>query len=119
MDFLPQLSRKQNWGYIAVDDKYLESDHECLIKSLNKAYGIHGRIRAVSEKMSHTYSHIKLKYKAVLIEHVQGEVKLDKHTNARWQKISYKHKPSLHKAHQKVLDWIQNLEIKTKGNISS
>jgi len=106
------------WELPVIDVKNLENDHDCLTESLSKMYGINGRILTVSEKMSHTYSHIKLKYKAVLIEDIQGEIYLEEHTDIRWQKISSENIPSLHKAHQKVLDWIRSLEIKAEGNIS-
>jgi A/G-specific adenine glycosylase len=107
------------WELPSVNVDDLQKDPKQLSVYLDKHYGLRGRILAVSEPMNHTYSHIKMQYKAVLVDHISGKVKMGSHTNKRWQRYKKIDSPSLHRAHQKIIEWIVPLEIKSKGKVSS
>jgi hypothetical protein len=106
------------WELPYVDVDHLQKDPKKLSAYLNKHYGLHGQILAVSEPMTHIYSHIKTHYKAVLVDHIAGQVKMESHTSKRWQNYKNNDAPLLHGAHQKIIDWIKPLEIESKGKIS-
>ncbi len=102
------------WELPAVESDYLELPEEKIYERLNSEYGVRAKIVRVSEPMVHTYSHFRLRYKPILLDISSGEVRSEHHVDWRWAGTETVHKLPVHRAHQKILEWIYKSEIKTE-----
>jgi len=102
------------WEFPSLESHRLTLSGEELRQQLKRGYGISGRILHVSEPLKHSYSHFSLTYRPVLVEMEEGEVRVTHHVDWRWQAEEEFRRIPLHRAHLKIFEWIQKLEVKTK-----
>ncbi|HGY55401.1 MAG TPA: A/G-specific adenine glycosylase [Caldithrix abyssi] len=98
------LAGMWEFPYAATDN--LDSAPAELPGLLQKTYGIKGKFRSVSPVLQHIYSHIRLRYRAVLIDDAAGKFKNKFYDKFVWKPLTEMDNLRLHTAHAKAWNWL-------------
>ncbi|HID38131.1 MAG TPA: A/G-specific adenine glycosylase [Calditrichaeota bacterium] len=93
------------WEFPVSENGHYKPEHTILGELLHKEYGIHGRVRDISPQLQHVYSHLHLRFHAVVIADVKGRFKKGFYRDYVWKAVNEMSGRFLHSAHHKAWEW--------------